>query len=114
MSERAVASGVAAGDGDQQGFRAAIALAQGVRDGKAGHSGHADVEQHHVGAEVVHRAQGLITAFDSAHGVAVLLEQQPEAEHGIGIVIGDKYSRLALASHRRVPPYVIGVRAVCR
>jgi len=49
--------------------------------------GHADVEEHDLGAEVAFRPERLLAIVGHAHRVAVRLEQHREAFRGVRVVV---------------------------
>src|SRR2546425_4166391 len=122
LREGPVARFAVPGDGDEQRPRARIALAQRARHLVAADVRHADVEQHHIRAEIAHLVEHGEAAVDAAHLVPFLTQEEHETRHCILVVVTHQNSQLLHANPSRFFPLramqrrLMGrtARALCR
>ncbi len=76
--------------GEEQNLAAGQLVAGGDGSFDAGHSGHDDVGDEHVGSKGVERFDGLLAAIDGARLKASLIEDDSEGVGDDLLVVGDE------------------------
>ena len=89
--------------GQDDHARALVGLLQGLQSGKAVQIGHAEIEQQHVGIQLLDSVQHFAAVRSFAHDLEILLQAEEflQAVTHDGMVVGDEDSNHALPRLRR-------------